>query len=123
MTITHTAICLNDLKFYAYHGVLAQENKVGAYYTVNVRITFAASPAALERDDLEGTINYALVYDDLKSVMNTPHKLLESVAYDMAQLLFDHYPSIQEIWISVCKDTPPVQAQCHGMTFELTARR
>ena len=105
MKITHTTISLNDLKFYAYHGVMAQENKVGAHYTVNVRITFTADLEALKHDELHGTVNYAQVYDDIKTIMNIPHKLLESVAYDMVQLLFDHYPSIQEVWISVCKDT------------------
>lgn len=123
MKITRTTISLNDLKFYAYHGVMAQENKVGAHYTVNVRITFTADLEALKHDELHGTVNYAQVYDDIKTIMNIPHKLLESVAYDMVQLLFDHYPSIQEVWISICKDTPPVQAQCNGMAFELTAQR
>ena len=33
-----TSIKLNDMRFFAYHGVLAQETKVGNHYVVNIDI-------------------------------------------------------------------------------------
>ena len=45
-------IHLNGLKLYAYHGVLPQENRVGAEYTLNLRLKTDFSHAA-ENDCLE----------------------------------------------------------------------
>lgn len=124
MTVTSTTISLDNLKFYAYHGVLPQETAVGTYYTVSVRLTFTAGRGAMEQDKLEETINYAEVYDDIKSIMQIPHKLLESVAYDIAKVLLDHHACIQEAWIRVSKDTPPIRGvQCGGMAFEINVRQ
>ena len=39
-------IHLNGLKLYAYHGVLPQENRIGAEYTLNLRLKTDFSHAA-----------------------------------------------------------------------------
>ena len=45
-------ICLNGLKLYAFHGVLPQENKIGAEYTLNLRLKTDFSRAS-QTDDLQ----------------------------------------------------------------------
>ena len=56
-------IIIEGLRLYAYHGVLPQERKVGAYFTIDAEITTDFS-SAIETDDLRGTLNYA----DISSV-------------------------------------------------------
>ena len=51
-------IHLKGLKIFAFHGVLPQENKVGAEYTLNLRLKTDFSQAS-QTDDLNYTINYA----------------------------------------------------------------
>lgn len=60
MTSNSMYIHLKGLKLYAFHGVLPQENKVGAEYTIDLRLKTDFTQAA-ENDRLEGTINYAHV--------------------------------------------------------------
>ena len=55
---TDMYIHLKGIRLYAYHGVLPQENRVGAQYTIDLRLKTDFTLAA-ETDRLEGTINYA----------------------------------------------------------------
>lgn len=123
MTITEASISLNDLKFYAYHGVLPQENTVGAYYTINLKIDYSPSSSALVNDELSGTINYAEIYDTVKIIMTKPKKLLEAVAHEIIKQLMSKYPTIHKIHVSVAKDNPPISSDSKGISIELTGTR
>ena len=70
-------IHLKGLKFFAFHGVLPQENKVGAEYTLNLRLKTDFSRAS-QTDDLNYTINYAEVFEAVKEEMKIPSQLLEA---------------------------------------------
>lgn len=102
-------IYLNGLRFYAFHGVLPQENRVGSKYTLSLRLKTDFSTAA-ETDDLNGTINYALAYEAVKAEMAVPSKLLEHVAYRIARRLFCEFPTLQEARIELSKQNPPMGA-------------
>ena len=51
---TDMYIHLKGIRLYAYHGVLPQENRVGAQYTIDLRLKTDFTLAA-ETDRLEGT--------------------------------------------------------------------
>ena len=111
------SIHMNGLKIFAYHGVLPQENKIGALYIINLNITTDYSLAA-ETDQLEGTINYASVFALVKEEMSMPSQLLEHVAYRIAKKLFYTFHTITEISISVNKQNPPMGADCNEVGVE-----
>ena len=75
---------------------------------MSVRLWFVPAPEALQSDRLEGTLDYAQVYAALQIIMDNPHNLLESLAYDMAHALLVRFPILRQVWLSVRKDTPPV---------------
>ena len=70
-------IILKEMKFYSYHGVLPQENTVGAEYKVSLDIETDFSEAAAT-DNLEGTINYAEIHEAVKEEMNIPKNSLNT---------------------------------------------
>lgn len=115
-------IHLKGLKLYAYHGVLPQENRVGAEYSINLRLKTDFSTAA-ETDQLEGTINYAEVFERVKQEMKISSQLLEHVAYRIARRLLHDFPTIEEIEIELYKQNPPMGADCEqvGISLSLTA--
>lgn len=115
-------IYLDGIKLYAYHGVLPQENKVGAEYTVSLRLKTDFSRAAAQ-DELEGTVNYADVFAAVKEEMDTPSRLLEHVIHRIARHLFDRFPSIVEIKIALFKQNPPMGADCQQVGVEATYLR
>ena len=117
-------IHLKGLNIYAYHGVLPQENRVGAEYTINLQIKTDFSTAA-KTDSLSGTINYAEIFDAVKQEMKIPSQLLEHVAYRIAHRLLHDFPAIEEIQIELYKQNPPMGADCKevGVSLSLAAGR
>lgn len=117
-------IHLKGIKLYAYHGVLTQENRVGAEYTINLQLKTDFSTAA-KTDRLEGTVNYAEVYEAVKQEMKVPSQLLEHVAYRIACRLLHDFPMIEEAGIELYKQNPPMGAECEevGISLSLTAEQ
>lgn len=115
-------IRLEGLTFYAFHGVLPQETRVGAAYTVNLRLKTDFGKAA-ETDDLSGTINYASVYEAVKAEMSVSSKLLEHVAHRIATRLFRDFDGVEEITLSLFKQNPPMGADGKSIGIETTYRR
>ena len=115
-------IKLEGLKIFAYHGVLPQENHIGAMYTINLRLKTDFLEAS-QTDELTHTINYAEVYQAVKLEMQQPSKLLEHVIYRIAQRLFNNFSAIEEIEIALYKENPPMEAECTHVGVEATYLR
>ncbi|MDR1980060.1 MAG: dihydroneopterin aldolase [Tannerellaceae bacterium] len=98
---------LNNLKFYAFHGVLPQEMLVGNNFLINLTLT-APIEKAVSSDDLDDTINYATVYHLIEKEMIIPSKLLEHVAGRILRSLKTHFPQLEEIELVVSKLNPPI---------------
>lgn len=77
-------ISLRDVRLRGYHGVMAQERKVGNDFSVSVSLRIAAAGVAgaeaMGTDALAQTVNYAAVAEIIRSEMAVPSALLESVA-------------------------------------------
>ena len=106
------------MKFYAYHGVLEQERRVGNTFVVDLTLT-ATLEKAVQSDQLEDTINYAEVYELTKQEMNIPSQLLEHVAGRICRALRHHFPQIEQIEIRVSKLNPPFGGDVHSASVLL----
>ena len=118
MTIRESYITLTDLRFHAFHGVMPQERLTGNDYSVSLRIGYPVSDACLS-DEVADTLNYALVYDIVSQEMNVPSKLLERVAYRIADRLFRKFKLITILDVNINKLNPPFGADCYGAGIEL----
>lgn len=122
MEASQMHVRLNGLKLYARHGVLPQETKVGAEFTVDLCLATDFSKAA-ETDALDGTVNYASVFEKVKEEMDIPSRLLEHAAYRIARRLLDDFPAISEVAIGLYKQNPPMGADCRRVGVEAVYRR
>ena len=57
MQATNMYIRMEGMKFYAFHGVMPQENLVGANFYVDLKLKTDFTSAA-QTDKLEGTVSY-----------------------------------------------------------------
>ena len=121
MKPTNMYIHLKGLKIYAYHGVLPQENKIGAEYTIDLQLKTDFTKAA-DTDQLEGTVNYAAVFETVKAEMAVPSKLVEHVSCRIAPRLLLDFP-IEEVKIALYKQNPPMGADCQQVGIEATYRK
>ena len=102
-------IVLNEMKFYSFHGVLPQENTVGAVYRVSLNL----------ETDFSEAINYAEVHEAVKEEMSIPVKLLEHLAYRISKRLFADFPTIKSIEITIFKENPPMGADCKDVGIKV----
>ena len=117
MQATDMYIRLEGLKIYAYHGVLPQENLVGAYYYIDLKLKTNFTHAA-ETDELEGTVSYADIFAVVKEEMAITSKLLEHVCQRIASRIFNDFPTIEAIEIRLSKENPPMGASAKSIGVE-----
>lgn len=122
MKITGSKIYLDDIRFYAYHGVMEQERQVGAEYLVSLAIETDLSEA-VHTDDLADTVNYAALYALIEREMSVPSKLLEHVAGRIGQRLLEEFDKIATLTVRVTKQNPPIGADCKGASVEIKMTR
>lgn len=118
MKLMSSKIYLRNVRFHAFHGVLPQEGIVGNDYLVNLVLDYDFS-SAMQTDDLQGTLNYAEVYQKVREEMAVPSKLLEHVAGRIAYRLFSDFPEIQKLQLSITKVNPPMGADSDGAGVEV----
>lgn len=118
MLATDMYIRMEGMKFYAFHGVLPQENTVGSYYYLDLKLKTDFSCAS-ENDDLEDTVSYADIYTAVKAEIEIPSKLLEHVCQRIASRIFKDFLSITAIDIALFKENPPMGASAKSIGVEV----
>ena len=118
MKITESYVYLRDVRFHAFHGVLPQEQQVGADFTVSLRAAVDVS-GAVKHDIVDVTLDYASLYQVVKREMMQPSMLLEHAAGRIGQAVFDTFPQVTSLVITLTKLNPPMGADCSGAGVEL----
>lgn len=115
-------IRLNDIRLFARHGVMPDEQTIGAWFRVSLCATIGSDSAAIT-DNLDETINYAMMADIVKEEMQVPSKLIEHVAGRIGRRLMDELPLIESLEVKVTKENPPISMECRSASVELSLQR
>jgi dihydroneopterin aldolase len=99
-------IRLEQLRFYGYHGLYVHERKLGAWFELDVTLDWPDPDHLIEH--LHETINYVVVYDLIKSRMQEPAELLETLAMEMTAQFKENFPQLTNVKIRVAKINPPL---------------
>lgn len=114
-----SVIELNNMRFFAYHGVLPQETVVGNQFEVSMRIEADLS-AACRSDDVRQTLNYAQIYDVVKAEMGIPSNLIENAAFRILQRVKEVFPEIATAEVRLRKMNPPVAGDMESAEIVLS---
>jgi dihydroneopterin aldolase len=115
-------ISLEGLEFHAYHGVYAHERSSGNKFEVDITVEAMLQDQVLE-DDLSGTVNYESLYAVVKSEMEKPSKLLETVGYAIAKKVLDSFADVLSVEIKISKFNPPIGGVCKKATVTVSQER
>ncbi|WP_018663713.1 dihydroneopterin aldolase [Heyndrickxia acidiproducens] len=116
-------IIIKDMEFYGYHGVLAEETKLGQRFRVSMELQLDLKKAGTT-DDLHETVNYAEVYQMAKRIVEgEPCCLIETVAEKLAAAVLDTFLKVMEITVNITKPDPPIPGHYRSVAVEMTRRR
>ncbi len=107
MNISSYTIELKDIHLYAHHGVMPQERSVGAWFTVDTRLTIG-DKSPLYSDEIDNAVNYADIFAIIKEEMEKPANLLENVGKRVVEKILNTFAQVETAEITICKDTPPM---------------
>ncbi len=111
-------IGLEGMEFYAYHGVYQEEQIIGGKYIVDVWVQTDAT-SARQNDDLNGTVNYELIYNAVKQNMQEPVLLIEHLAQKIINTLRTFVVKEDIIKIKLKKIHPPLGAKVEASVIEI----
>lgn len=116
-------INIDRLALWGQHGVMPQENVVGAMFYVTLHIETDISEDALLHDRLEGTVSYADIIDIVRREMAVPSRLLEHLAHRTGRHILDSFRAVRSLTIYIYKENPPCGASADGIGVELRMER
>lgn len=117
-----TKLTVKAAEFYAYHGVKAEEQTLGGRYQVDLEMYYNATKAVINDD-----VSYALNYDDamfcVEDVINGQYDLIETIANEIINMLFDRFPMMQKATVRVRKYSAPIRTVVSYIEAEQTMQR
>jgi dihydroneopterin aldolase len=102
----HMRISLDKLVFSGYHGLYAEEKKLGNTYIVDVLIDFTPKQPSIHH--LEQTIDYVQVYALIKKWMSIPTPLLETLVGNMADDILNTEVLAEKVMVKITKQHLPI---------------
>lgn len=116
-------IYVNGMRFYGYHGVFAEENRLGQRFAVDLTCTIDLRPAGMS-DDLSFGVSYADLYKLTEQIVTgEPVKLLETLGENIAAAVLAHSEKIVSVTVKVIKPDPPIPGHYDSVAIEVTRSR
>jgi len=117
-----STIHLKDIRLFANHGCLTEEEKIGSDYLVNVKVK-ANLVTAAESDLLSDTVDYVHLNRIVKSQMAIRSKLLEHVGKRIIDAVFEEIPLVTEVKVKVAKINPPIGGDVDEVSVTMKSKR
>lgn len=104
-------IKIDNLRFFANHGVFKQEQEQGQYFYADIRL-YLDFKAAAETDDLTKTADYGAVCNfAYEHLTKNTFKLIETAADSLAEEILISFPLIREVFVEIKKPDAPIQLE------------
>ncbi len=104
---TGDRIILRDLGFYGFHGLFAEEEKLGQRFFVDLECGVDLT-APGETDAIGHTVSYADIYDVVSETFKKRTKLIEALGQNIVTALFERFGDINWIIIRIRKPEAPI---------------
>lgn len=114
-------IHVNEMEFWGYHGVFAEETKLGQRFRVTLSLAVDLQEAG-QTDDLEKTVNYGEAFVVCQKVVEgEPAKLVETVAERIATGILTKFTGlVKGCKVIVVKPDPPIPGHYRSVAVEIT---
>jgi 7,8-dihydroneopterin aldolase/epimerase/oxygenase len=115
-------VILNDIRVYAFHGCMEEEERIGSDYIVNLSVD-ANMGSASESDKLEDAVDYVELNAIVKEEMSIRSKLLEHVTQRIVNRVLSGFPEVKSVDVTVAKQNPPIGGDVKEVCIRLKEKR
>lgn len=116
-------INIKGLEIFAHHGVYREETVLGQKFIVDVSM-HVSTRAAGRSDDLDKSVNYGLVCNDIQDIMkNKNYKLIEAVAEEIADTILLKYDDVRGVDVTVKKPWAPVLVHVDNVSVAISRKK
>jgi dihydroneopterin aldolase len=116
-------ILVHRIAVYAYHGVHAEEERLGQRFYVSLDCRLDLSAAGRE-DQWESTVCYGRLTEIVSRIATGRRfRTIEGLAEAIAADILAAFPRLEAVTVRVDKPSAPVPAIIDGVTVEITRRR
>jgi 7,8-dihydroneopterin aldolase/epimerase/oxygenase len=118
-----SVIRIQNAVFYAYHGVLSDEQKLGGKFEVDVELYCDLSRGA-RSDNLKETVDYERVYDCVRGVVvGRKFFLLERLGTEIANGILRQFAKVHRVVVRVRKPGAAVKGVIDHVEVEISGSR
>lgn len=115
-------IYLKNIRLYAFHGCMDEEEKIGSDYVVNLEIN-ADLNLSSHTDNLKDTVDYVSLHAIVKEEMSIRSKLLEKVADRILKRILKDHRQVILAKVKVAKKNPPIGGNVDEVAIERELNR
>ena len=115
-----STIELKNIRVFANHGCLTEEEKIGSDYLVNVRVEADLMHAA-QTDNLSNTVDYVALNTIIKEEMAIRAKLLETVGFRIIERILHDFTEVTFAAVTVSKMNPPIGGDVEAVSVTMTS--
>lgn len=108
-------VSLNSMQFKVPLGWYDEEQVLHT----EIEVCISYSVMKTNSTQLESMIDYSEVFNLVKSVCQVPHRLIEELATEILNKIFDHFDSMSEAEVMVIKKNPPVEGQMKQVSVKV----
>ncbi|MEO1210443.1 MAG: dihydroneopterin aldolase [Cyanobacteria bacterium J06638_20] len=113
---------ITGIRAYGYTGLLPEEQVLGQWYTVDLRVWLDISAAAAN-DDIAQTYDYRAATKDIQSIIQTQRfKLIERLTEAIAQRVLES-EIVEQVQVQLTKVSPPIPDFTGSVTVDITRHR
>ncbi len=122
---------IEGMEFRAAHGCYETEQRVGGNFTVDIALDVGRNigndsnscneiAEAVVSDDMSRTVNYVEVYEIVRREMAIPSRIIENVAYRIAEGVKTGFPQVARVEVTVAKLAPPIPGKIRKVSVTLS---
>ena len=111
-------VALNDLVFYANHGLYTEETLSGNRFVVNIATYY--TPSQKIEEQLSKTVDYEVLASIIKKRISITSDLLETIVEDIISETKKQFPFIEKVEVSLKKLNPPLGLNCASSEVSVT---
>ncbi len=116
-------IHLKNMLFYGYHGDLAEENRLGQRFIVDLALSLDIAEVA-RTDALESTVDYVAVHEVCRALVEEERvRMIETLAARIAEKLLGTFPRIAAVDVTVKKPSVPMKGVLDYVAVETSRTR